>query len=148
VAPTVSPCPSFSAHCLSPLLGKLSTWYPHQHPQCQAHVLTNLEIYVSQIFFVAVTQTSNLKEEAFILLTVAEASVHRGVEDIAQSSSNHGDQEACLCWVAVFFYPTLFNLGPQPMGWCHPHTGWDFPLSQSPWKCPHSHRQRWALLIS
>jgi hypothetical protein len=59
-----------------------------------------------------------------------------GAEREGEGRGGREERES-LCWL-VSFFSTLVPSGPQPIGWCCPHSG--FPhLVNCLWKCPHRH---------
>jgi hypothetical protein len=45
----------------------------------------------------------------------------KGTHIIKASSGGWGEENACTN-VDLLLFPLLYHLGPQPVGWCHPHS--------------------------
>lgn len=78
---------------------------------------------------------SNLRKVEFFWITVCGFSP----SEWGKHDSRSVRQQVTLCpparkWrvkntgAQQLMFLILFSLGPQPMGWCQPHSGWVFPL--------------------
>jgi hypothetical protein len=109
----------------------VTTWYKTNEGRADSAPQLSLESLFALSMTGAESWVLHRKKDSFSQ-TVSEVLVnHRGGWRHSRKAHSMVARKENEC-LHLLAFPFLFNLGPQPMGWCHPYSGRTSNLTNAP----------------